>query len=253
MSLVKGLLVTFRTMLRPPVTVLYPYQRLELAKRYRGFMGLAPAPTEQAPVEQAPKDETEAGAPETGKGEGSGLKCIACLLCMNSCPVKCISIEREKEGKKFVLKSYSIDFSRCTFCGGCVSACPVKGKAIVHTQHYEESFLRREDAVFDIRELACLGRGLRPHEPLSAEQIETLRAVRQESSKFGLEPAEKEALDRFIANGYFHRVRPEELGLMQKLVSEGSRLGVRQRELLRRAIDASPFELSTYAREEAGE
>jgi len=234
--LVKGLTVTFRAMLGTPVTILYPYKRLEIAPRYRGFMGLAT------------KDEP--GGEAADQAEGGELKCIGCLMCMKACPVNCISIEREKVEKKFVVKSYTIDFSRCTFCGGCVNACPVKGKAIVHTRHYEEVFLRREDTVFDARELIMVGRGLMPHQPLNAPQIEALRGVRQAPDKYGLGPDEAEALGRIIEHGFLHRVVPEELSAVQKLVGEGSKLGAKQVESLKKALEGELFEISTFGREE---
>jgi len=231
MNLVKGLTVTFRAMLGTPVTILYPYKRLEMAPRYRGFMGLAT------------KD-------EPGGEDGGDLKCIGCLMCAKACPVQCIDIDREKVEKKFVVKSYTIDFSRCTFCGGCVQICPVKGKAIVHTRHYEEAFLRREDTVFNAGELRMVGRGLMPHQPLTAAQIEVLRGVRQSPGKYGLGADEAEALGRIIEHGFLHRVVPEEMSAVQKLVGEGSKLSKREMESLKQALEGESFEISTFGREE---
>lgn len=165
-NLVKGLNVTFRTMLQPTVTIMYPYQKKKVAERYRGILGLTAKAKEDMKKQ-------EAGV------ENDDLKCISCFKCMDACPVECIDIQREKGGKgKFILKGFSINFARCTFCGLCVDACPVDDKAIVHTRHYEEVFFQRKDMVFDIDKLSMAGQGIRPNEP---------KGERFELSTFGRE------------------------------------------------------------------
>jgi len=246
MSLVKGLSVTFRTMLRPTVTVLYPYQKTTLAERYRGIMGLP------AKAEEDLKKQEEEGVEE----ENGHLSCISCLKCEEVCPVACISIQREKAKKGFALKAFSINFARCTFCGLCVDACPVKGKAIVHSRHYEEVFLRRKDMVFDVRMLDLVGQGKRPHEPLRTDQIELLRGIREQSEAFSLSDEENAILKRAIRDGYLRRVVPEEFELVKKIAEEGqknSKLTEQQQAQLMEVLETKGFELSTFAREEPGE
>ncbi|MEA2718132.1 MAG: NADH-quinone oxidoreductase subunit, partial [Actinomycetota bacterium] len=66
-GLVKGLGVTFKTMLQPAVTVQYPHEREEPVARARGVIAL--------------KEEN----------------CTACMLCARECPDWCIYIEGHKE------------------------------------------------------------------------------------------------------------------------------------------------------------
>jgi len=47
---------------------------------------------------------------------GISDKCIACGVCVDECPVDCIS----QDGDKYV-----IDDSACLDCGVCVGVCPV--------------------------------------------------------------------------------------------------------------------------------
>jgi len=62
-GVIKGLSVTFRTMMQPTVTVQYPHEKEEVAPRARGVIAL--------------KEEN----------------CTACMLCVRSCPDWCIYIE----------------------------------------------------------------------------------------------------------------------------------------------------------------
>ncbi len=65
-GVIKGLSVTFRTMMQPTVTVQYPHEKEEVAPRARGVIAL--------------KEEN----------------CTACMLCVRSCPDWCIYIEGHK-------------------------------------------------------------------------------------------------------------------------------------------------------------
>jgi NADH-quinone oxidoreductase subunit I len=112
-----GLRVTFRTMLRKPVTENYPDEPVHFQARYRGLHVLH-------------RDE-------------NGLeKCVACFLCSAACPARCIYIEaaentdaqRLSAGERYA-SVYNIDYSRCIFCGYCVEACPTD--AITHGHGFE--------------------------------------------------------------------------------------------------------------------
>jgi ferredoxin len=52
-------------------------------------------------------------------------KCVGCLLCLKSCPVKAISGERKKV--------HVIDQAACIKCGACLNACPAKIQAVMKT------------------------------------------------------------------------------------------------------------------------
>ena len=104
-GLVKGLGVTFRTMLKPAVTVQYPHVKEEPTPRARGVIAL--------------KEEN----------------CTVCMLCARECPDWCIYIEghkylappRREGGKpraKNMLDRFDIDFALCMYCGICVEVCP---------------------------------------------------------------------------------------------------------------------------------
>ena len=66
-GLIGGLGVTFKTMLKPAVTVQYPHEKEDPAPRSRGVIAL--------------KEEN----------------CTVCMLCARSCPDWCIYIEGHKE------------------------------------------------------------------------------------------------------------------------------------------------------------
>ena len=102
----KGMGVTFRTMLKKPVTVQYPEQQRILPARERGRHVLH-------------------------RYENSLERCIACMLCSGTCPADAIYIEPAENdpakpisfGERYA-KTFQIDMLRCIFCGYCQSACP---------------------------------------------------------------------------------------------------------------------------------
>ncbi len=127
-GLVKGLGVTFRTMLSEPVTVQYPKEKEEPTTRARGVIAL--------------KEEN----------------CTVCMLCARECPDWCIYIEGHKEkrpprregGKPRtvnVLDRFDIDYALCMYCGICVEVCPFD--ALFWSPEYEYSEVRIADLLHD--------------------------------------------------------------------------------------------------------
>ena len=139
-TLAKGFSVTFRTMLRQPVTENYPDESAHIEGRYRGLHVLQ-------------RDE-------------NGLeKCVACFLCAAACPVQCIYIEADENtaerrisASERYAQTYNIDYSRCIFCGYCVEACPCD--AITHGHGFELATYNVADLVY--RKEQLLNQPLKP-------------------------------------------------------------------------------------------
>ena len=126
-SLLVGLGITFKYMVKPVVTLQYPHESLKMTPRYRGHIELI--------------GDEETGAP----------KCIACGMCERGCPSGCISITSEKpEGaKKKVVTGYILDFTKCSLCGQCVESC--KFGAITFSKEYNLAGPRKEAYIFDLK------------------------------------------------------------------------------------------------------
>jgi NADH-quinone oxidoreductase subunit I len=127
-AIAKGMGTTFKEMLNPTLTDLYPDAPPVFQERYRGLHVLQ-------------RDER-------------GLeKCVACFLCSAACPTNCIYIEaadntdqeRISGGERYA-KVYNIDYSRCIFCGYCVEACPTD--AITHGHGFELASYNVADLIY---------------------------------------------------------------------------------------------------------
>ena len=132
-SLLIGMAITFKHMIRPAITVQYPDERLDLPVGYRGIPVLLSDP------------------------EGN-LKCVSCELCARACPVNCIEIQSHKEpGRKIkVLDVYNLDATWCMYCGLCVEACPFD--ALAMSDQFELADFDLRNLVFDRDRLAEIGR-----------------------------------------------------------------------------------------------
>lgn len=118
-EILKGMSLTFRSMLSPAVTRQYPKVK---RPPFAGFRGL------HAFVRD----------PQTGNE-----KCVACGLCGAICPSQCIYIyTKEDDDHKKVIDRYEIELLRCVYCGFCVEACPVG--AIALSDQYEYADYSRE-------------------------------------------------------------------------------------------------------------
>ncbi len=89
-----GLGVTMKCLFSKPVTLQYPDERPEVPDGYRGI--------------------------HTYEIE----KCIACNLCVQICPITCITLAYEGKGKNAVIHQYDIDYTKCLFCHLCCEVCP---------------------------------------------------------------------------------------------------------------------------------
>ena len=103
-GLLKGLLVTLKTAMRPSITQQYPDEKPDLPPRTRGVIALKEA------------------------------NCTVCYKCSRECPDWCNYIDAHKESHEpasggrartvKVLDRYAIDYALCMYCGICVEACP---------------------------------------------------------------------------------------------------------------------------------
>ena len=130
-ELLSGLGLTFRYMLRRPVTVNYPYEKGPLSPRFRGEHALRRYPN----------------------GEE---RCIACKLCEAICPALAITIEAEprEDGSRRTTR-YDIDMTKCIYCGYCQEACAVD--AIVEGPNFEFATETHEELLYDKEKLLANG------------------------------------------------------------------------------------------------
>ena len=135
-AIFRGLVLTFRHLLRRKVTLQYPERKHPLPDYYRGVPALV-------------------------KDQDGRTKCVACFLCEWICPPKAITIQAQEIPTHVEKgpKGFEIDFLRCIMCGYCEEVCPEE--AIFMTHHYEIVGTSREELRYDKEQLLTLG-GVRP-------------------------------------------------------------------------------------------
>jgi len=123
-GILTGMRITMRNLLRGPITVKYPYEKVELPERARW----AVTPTYH-----------EDGTP----------KCTACMACIKACPDHVLDLEvTTREDKTKHIERYSYELGACMMCGLCVEACPFDAIEMGHD--YELARTSRDDLTIDL-------------------------------------------------------------------------------------------------------
>jgi len=127
-GLINGLRITMRNMLRGPITVMYPYEKLELPERSRW-------------------------AVRSKYFEDGDPRCTACMACVRSCPDHILDLEvTTAEDKSKHIDRFSYEVGACMMCGLCVETCPFD--AIEMSHDYElavtDAPLLSEDLLADV-------------------------------------------------------------------------------------------------------
>src|SRR5207248_11640132 len=134
MGVAKGMLTTISHLVKPPVTIQYPEERLDMPIWTRGRPRLIY---------------------EVDTGE---LRCTACGACALACPVDVIKIEQHSSPiKGKVLDRFDIDMAGCIECALCVEACPFRAITMAPDFEMAATFDRARDLVFDMYELRIAG------------------------------------------------------------------------------------------------
>ncbi len=119
LGILKGLVVTFKNFLRPPITLQYPEEKLVPSRRIRGN--------------------------ELVWYKG---KCTGCATCAKSCPQGNIEIVTYLGTENnYVVDKLEVDTGRCIFCGLCVESCPYE--ALFMGRGYERATYRRRELILN--------------------------------------------------------------------------------------------------------
>src|ERR1700716_1603757 len=134
LGVAKGMLTTISHRVKPPVTIQYPEERLDMPSWTRGRPRLIY---------------------EVDTGD---LRCTACGACALACPVDVIKIEQHPSPiKGKVLDRFDIDMAGCIACPLCAEACPLRAITMAPDFEMAATFDRATDLVFDMYELRIAG------------------------------------------------------------------------------------------------
>ena len=107
-GILKGMAITMRNMLRGPITVQYPRERVELPERSRWAVRMK-------------------------LDENGNHKCTACLACEKACPdyIIKINVTTDEERNKHI-DAWHYEIGACMMCSLCVEACPFDAIRMSH-------------------------------------------------------------------------------------------------------------------------
>lgn len=115
----------FKSTIRRPVTIMYPYEKEWVLDNYRGRPGLV------------------------------FDKCLGCGICVRACPTTCIELVDVADDDGNMVKRPQVNVGRCMMCGYCAEYCPVD--AMTTTTDYELAEFTRQGLIYDPRRLAFEG------------------------------------------------------------------------------------------------
>src|SRR5437867_13291208 len=130
-AIARAMGVTFRNLLRRPITVRYPTVKRVYPDRFRGLLALT-------------------YDPQTGEEN-----CIGCRLCEYICPPTVIKVEMLKAEKRNFAKSFTLELYACEFCELCVQVCPTD--AIIMMKSFDLATADRRELLLDKDRLHALG------------------------------------------------------------------------------------------------
>jgi NADH-quinone oxidoreductase subunit I len=128
--------VTFKNLLRRPITVRYPTVKRVYPDRFRGILAL------------------------TYDRETGEENCIGCRLCEYICPPQVIKVEMLKAEKRNYAKAFTLELYSCEFCELCVQVCPTD--AIIMLKSFDLATADRREMLLDKDRLHALGLQFEP-------------------------------------------------------------------------------------------
>lgn len=108
-----------RHLFKKPVTVKYPFERLEPPVDLRCKLAI------------------------------TANKCIGCMLCVRDCPTNCLTVTKVFDSPNVKERRYRIKYEmeRCIFCAQCVEVCPTD--AILLSKDFELAQTEKEKLTFE--------------------------------------------------------------------------------------------------------
>ena len=114
-----------KTVVKRPVTILYPYERMWMPENFRGRPGLR------------------------------FDRCVACGMCAKMCPTACIKLVETEDAAGQKVMRPQLNLGRCAMCGYCAEYCPVDAMTV--TPEFELAEYTREDLIYGPKRLAYEG------------------------------------------------------------------------------------------------
>lgn len=107
-GIVRSMMIAYKNLFRPVITVQYPHEKVELPERSRWAVAMK-------------------------LDEEGNHKCTACLSCEKACPDYIIKIDvTQGEDRSKHIDRWRYEIGACMMCGLCVEACPFDAIRMSH-------------------------------------------------------------------------------------------------------------------------